>query len=336
MSWLAEVAIGALAVVALVGTLIWLAKKGYFEPDVNEGSQAEREELSESVGAEDFRIPYRRKVTSWSLPYKVFVGSFGLLLVGGGFAGYQMLKTGSPAEQWITGNVRLAMIGVIGVFGGVRLKAWFDEQIGWLVVVYERTGRENLTARIPYAKSGVRRHNGVVTIPEVAEDRLLGLFWRYRQVGEDRRLRAEDKPLDDVISHQIPDHGDELPDGAGYLVPTREDGDQILAGATSTADLTYGSPNSLSDERATQLREQKRRKEAELQAVQATNAELYKQITKMRKKIENEEYQDRTDLIEDFGQFADMYSTLKVDITENGDGGGSAVDKNGESAEASP
>lgn len=334
MSWVTDVAIGAVVVVAIVGTLIWLGKKGYFEPDTNEGSQDEREELSESVGAQDFRIPFRRRVSSWSLPYKVFAGSLGLLLVVGGVATYQVMKTGSPIQQYMTREVRYAIVATVGVAGGVRLKGWFDEQVGTLAVIYERAGQENLVEQIPFAKKAVRRRNGAVTLPEVAESRLFGLFWRYRQVGEDRRLRGEDKPLDDVITHQVPGHGDELPDGTGFVVSTREDGDMVLQGATSTADVTYSSPNSLSDERATQLREQKRRKEAELQAVQATNAELYKQIKKMRKKIQNEEYQDRTDLIEDFSDFADMYSTLKVNITENGDGKASAVEKNGESPEA--
>jgi hypothetical protein len=333
MSWLTDVAVGAGVVITVVGTLIWLAKKGYFEPDTNEQSQEEREELSDSVGGQDFHIPSRRHVGSWSLPYKVFVGSLVLLVVSVGVATYQVMKTGSPVQQYLTREVRYGMVALIGVAGGARLKSWFDSQIGTLAVVYERTGQENVVETINFARQGVRRRNGVVTLPEVARNRLLGLFWRYRQVGEDRRLRGEDKPLDDVVTHQVPDHGDELPDGDGWIVTTREDGDEVLSGATSTADVTYSSPNSLSDERATQLREQKRRKEAELRAVQATNAELYKQIKKMRKKIENEEYQDRTDLIEDFSDFAEMYSTLRVDIKENGDSE-SAVEKNGDESEA--
>lgn len=333
MSWIADVAVGFAVVVLVVGALIWLGKRGHFEPDVNEATAEEREELTDSATAEDFRIPFRRKVSSWSLPYKVFAGSLALLVVLGGIAVYQMMKTGSPSSRWITTEVRYGIVAVAGIAGGVRLRSWFDNQIGKLTVIYERAGQDNLVEQIPFAQKGVRRRNGAVTLPEIAEDRLLGLFWRFRQVGEDRRLRGGDKPLDDIITHQLPDHGEELPGDAGYLVSTREGGDTILSGATSTADVTYGSPNSLSDERATQLREQKRRKEAELNGIKATNAELYKQVSKMRKKIENEEYQDRTDLIEDFGEFAEMYSTLRVDITDSGSENGASPETNGESPE---
>lgn len=336
MSWQTDVAVGVVVVVAIVGTLIWLGKKGFFEPDTtNEESQSEREEMADSAAAQDFRIPFRKRVGAWSLPYKVFALMLALLALGSGVAAYQVMKTGSPLQQYLTREVRYGLVASVGIVGGVALKAWFDGQIGELYITYERAAEENLTEKVEYAKKGVRRRNGVITVPEISESRLLGLFWRYRQVGEDRRLRGEDKPLDDVITHQIPRHGDELPDGDGFSVLTRENGDQILQGATSTADVTYSSPNSLSDERATTIREQKRRKEAELSAVQATNAELHQQIKKMRKKIENEEYQDRSDLIEDFSDFAEMYSTLRVDITENGeDSNGSAVDANGDSPEA--
>lgn len=334
MNWLLEVAIGAAVVIAVVGTLVWLGKRGFFEPDTNTESQEEREEHADSIGSQDFRIPFRKRVGSWSLPYKVFVASLGLVGVLGGVMTYQVMKTGSPVQQYITREVRYGLIALVGVGGGVYLKRWFDAQVGSLYVTYERAGQENITERIPYAKQAVRRRNGVRTLPEIAESRLLGLFWRYRQVGEDRRLRGGDKPLDDVISHKVPDHGEQLPDDEGYAVTTRAEGDEILSGATSTADVTYASPNSLSDERATQLREQNRRKDAELRAVQATNAELYKQIRKMRKKIENEEYQHRTDLIEDFDDFAEMFSTLRVNIKDEASDGSTSALENGENKEA--
>jgi len=75
-----------------------------------------------------------------------------------------------------------------------------------------------------------------------------------------------------------------------------------------------------------------KRKNAELDAVKSTNAELYSQVNKMQKKIENEEYQDRTDLMADFAEFAEMYSTLRVDISGSTDADGPL--ENGEEAEA--
>jgi len=328
---LLEVGIALLVVITIVGALIWLGKRGFFEPGANEDAEDEREEL----GAErqDFRIPYRRRVKSWSGPMKVFVGSLVLLGLGVGVATYQIMKTGSPAQQYLTREVRYGLVAVIGIAGGVRLKSWFDDQIAYLTVIYERAGTENLVELIPYARTRVRRRDGVVTVSEVADSRLLGLFWRYRQRGEDRRLRGGEKPLDDTISHLVPDHGDELPDGEGFHVQTRQDGDQILEG-DSIADVSYASPNSLSDERATRIREEKKRKEAELQGVKATNAELYQQITKMRKRIKNDEYRDREELIEDFSEFSDMFRSFSVSIKDELSDGNGKESTNGESPEA--
>lgn len=334
MSWLSQVAIGAVTVLTVVGSIVYLARKGLFEPDsTNEQSQEEREELSQSVGSQDFEVPFRKRVSAWSGPYKMLVASVVLLVLGSIVAAYQVMKTGSPVQQYATSEVRYAAVGVIGIGGGVWLKGWFDSQVGKLAVVYERAGQRNVVELIEYAKTGVRRRDGKVTVPEIESNRLLGLFWRYRQVGEDRRLRGTEKPLSDVITHLIPDHGDEMPDGEGWVVETKEEGDKVLTGATTTGDVTYRSPNTLSDEQATQNREKMKRKDAELDAVKSTNAELYTQVRKMRKKIENEEYQDRTDLMEDFDQFSQMLRTMTVELKEETDSDGPL--ENGENAEAS-
>lgn len=332
-SWMVELAIGAAVVIAVVGALIWLGKKGFFEPDANEDAEEEREELGTAAGSQDFRIPYRRRVTAWSAPMKVFVGSLVLLGLGVGVAGYHVMKTGSPYQQFLTREVRYAGVALIGIAGGVRLKGWFDSQIEHLTVTYERAGQENLVEEIPFARTKVRRRDGVITIPEVADSRLLSLFWRFRQRGEDRRLRGGEKPLEDVITHLVPDHGDELPSG-GFHVQTRKEGDEVLAG-NSLADVTYASPNSLSDERATQIREEKKRKEAELQGVKATNAELYQEIRKMRKKIKNDEYRDRQELIEDFDKFSSFFRSFSVSIRDElGNGSDESTNGTGDKQEA--
>lgn len=317
-----EIMLAVIAVVLLVGGMIWLAKRGYFEPDVNEDTAGEREEFAESVGEQDFRIPFRRRVGAWSAPMKVFVGSLVLLGIAAAFATYQVLKTGSPASQYLTREVRYGVVGIAGIGGGVHLKRWFDDQLAHVDVEYERAGQENIVERIPYVKNQVRRLEAATVVPVVAKNRLFGLFWRYRQVGEDRRLRSTDKPLDDIKHVKIPDHASERPDGSGFHVTTREDGDQVLKGATTTADLTFSSPHSLSDERAVEIREKLSRKDAELRSVKATNAELYTQIRKLRKAIKNDEYEDRTQLMDDLDQFSRMLSTMRVELedqtTKNG------------------
>lgn len=336
MSVIAQLAIGAAVVLLVVGSLIWLGKKGFFEPDtVNEHSQAEREEHSAATGAEDFQIPFRRRVSAWSAPMRVFVGSLGLLAIGAAVATYDIMKTGSPAHQYLTLELRFAAVALIGIAGGVWLKSWFDRQIGRLIVVYEKAAERNLVEIIPYAKGGVRRDDGRVTIPEVARNRLLGLFWRYRQVGEDRQLRGTDKPLSDVVTHLIPDHGNELPDAEGWAVLTSAEGDRVISGATSTADKTYGSPNTLSDEEATANREKLKRKDAQLDAVKATNAELSQQLNKMEKKIRNEEYRTRSDLIDDLGKLSEVFQITQDRVSTLEAKNGSRVNQNGSKEETS-
>ncbi|WP_227132343.1 hypothetical protein [Halorubellus salinus] len=315
MSAVTEVAVGLAVVVLVVGSMIWLAKKGFFAPDTNEESQEERQELEESSGSQDFSIPFRKRARSWSGPYKMFVGSCVLLAVLVGYGAWDVMRTGAPASKYLTGEVRFAAIALVGVAGGVKLKAWFDSQIAYLTVEYERKGARDLIERVPYARTAVKNHGGRTYVQEVADSRLLGLFWRFRQVGEDRRLRGGEKPLDDVVTHQVPDHGKEVPGDHGYHVRTQEQGDIVLEGATSSADVTYSSPSSLSSERAVELREEKKRKDASLNATKATNAHLQKQIRSMEKKIENNEYRDREDLLEDFSRFKEM-SSMRVEVED--------------------
>lgn len=323
MSAVTEIGVGVGVVIAIVGSMIVLARRGFFSPDGNEESPEERAELEESVGSQDFHIPFRKRVRSWSGPYKLFVGTVVLLSLLVGYGVVDVVRTGAPAGKYLSSEVRFAGIALVGVAGGVKLKSWFDSQIAYLTVEYERMGGQDLVERIPYARTAVSRRNGRTFVQEVADSRLLGLFWRYRQVGEDRRLRGKETPLDDVITHQVPDHGKELPDDDGYHIRTQEGGDRVLEGATSAADFAYSSPSSLSSQRSAEIREEKKRKDVKLNAVKATNAELQREITSLEKKIKNEEYHDREELVEDFEAFSDMLTTMRFEIedtTENGTG----------------
>lgn len=336
MSFASQLVIGAFVVISVVGSLIYLGKNGYFEPDdVNEQSQQDREQLSDSISSEDFQVPFRDRVSAWSGPYKALVVSIVLIMVGGGVATWQILKTGSPAQQYLTSEVRTAAIALIGVGGGVWLRGWFNRQVGRLILVYERAGQANIVDIVEYARTGARRKDGKVTVPEIASNRLFGLFWRYRQVGEDRRLRSGEKPLSDVVTHLVPDHGNELPNGEGWAVQTSADGDRVITGASSTADVTYSSPNTLSDEQATKNREMLKRKDAVLNATKATNAELNQQIQKMQKKLENEEYAARSELIDDFDKFSDMFQRATLEVRDETSSNGNGTMKNGSKPEAS-
>jgi len=335
VSAVTEIAVGVGVVLAIVGSLIVLAKKGYFAPDTNDQSGEERAELEESVSSQDFHIPFRKRVGSWSGPYKMFVGACVLLSLLVGYGVVDVVRTGAPAGKYLSSEVRFGLVALVGVAGGIKMKSWFDAQIAYLTVEYERMGGQDLVERIPYARTAVSRRNGRTFVQEVADSRLLGLFWRFRQVGEDRRLRGKETPLDDVITHQIPDHGKELPDDEGYHIRTQQDGDRVLEGATSAADVAYSSPSSLSSQRSAEIREEKKRKDVKLSAVKATNAELQREITKLEKKIKNEEYHDREELVDDFEAFSDMLTTMKFEMEDTTEKNGVGTDEKQNGAEAS-
>lgn len=304
MASLVAVGIGIVVVFLAVGTLVYAARAGWLEPDTNEDSPEEKADFASEVGSKDFRVPLRGRVRAWTLPMKVFVVGVVGIVLGVIFVAWDAMRTGSPAQQYLSTEVQMGVVAAVGIVGGIYLQRYFDSLQSEIAVIYERKEGRNLVELIPFAANRLQNRNGKTTVPELTQNRFIGLFPRFRQVGEDRRLRGEDKPLSDVIQHQLPDHAEERPDGDGFIVRTRKDGDEVLTSAASGADITYRSPETLSDARATEIREQRRRTEAEISQVRATNAELWSKVEKMRKKIENEEYRSREDFKTDFEDFA--------------------------------
>lgn len=298
---------GAVIAVGSAGLVILANKRGWFQPSsLNEDTETGTDEIAEEATRQDFHIPLRGRLSAWSRPAKVFFVAVGGLSLLALFAGYQLLKTGATAESYLTREVQFGLVAVVGVGSGIYVQRWFDGQIGRIHAYYERKGQDPVVDSIKYAANRVRWKNGSAIAPVLDDNRLFGLFPRFKLIGEDRELRGTNKPLDDVIQRQIPDHAIESGDGETIIVPTKEDGDEILRGPTSPADRTWSSPNSLSDERATQYREETRRLRIESNATKATNAELYSLIRKMRKKIDNKEYREYQDFKSDFEDLAEI------------------------------
>lgn len=331
--WIVTVGIAVAVVVAVVGTLLWIARKGYLTPDVSDRTPEEREQFADGADDRDFRIPLRRRAKALTGPAKVFAGAVVLLFGGVTVATYQVLKTGSPIHQYITSEVQYGMVAVLGVAGGALLQRRFDDMVGHLEVVYQDHG-EDVVDRVPYLKTRVRTYGGSTIVPEVARSRLVGLFPRLRQVGEDRRLRSEGKPLDDLIQHEIPDHAAELPDGDGWVIPTHDEGDEVVAGVSSAADVRYASPHQLSYEQATTYKSRIQAMRVRLRTTESQLAELYQQITRLETKIENEEYHQREDFMSDAKQLIDMVARVVNDVDGDDDDGPASVLENGQEAEA--
>jgi hypothetical protein len=177
--------------------------------------------------------------------------------------------------------------------------------------MYEREGERPRCERVPFMADSREFRDGDAIVKEVANSRLFGLVWRYRQVAERRGLRHSESLPEDVVEHMLPEHAWETPDG-NVIIRTHSEGDQVLTGATEP-DKTYSSPRQLSREEAIRLREERRRINAELANVKATNAQLMRQIRTLRKQLKNEEYNEREDLIKDLGELLEQFAPLVND-----------------------
>lgn len=325
------IALGVLVVLLVVGGLIWLARTGRLEPkNTNAESPAERDEMQ--AHRESFNIPASKRIGAWSGPRKAFFFGLAALGVVGAATGYFALKTGSPVKTYVPDWGYVVAVGLFGVGAGVRLDRYFDDMIGTIDVVYEQSDGPPKAEQIEFAKTRVGSLEGNPKVPEVA-DRLFGLFPRYRLVGEHKELRGSQKPLGDILEIAIPDHGVEMPNG-DYHVTTKAEGEILLTGATSRADITYGSTNSLSDERAQEIRSEKNQLEARNRTLSALNAELNSQVRTMSKRLENEDYKTREELVDDFERFSDIANAMNVKISDDRGNGKRAGEENGESQEA--
>jgi hypothetical protein len=306
--------VGAL-VLGGVGLVVWLVKRGTFEPDAtNTDAGEERQELATRQRADDWTVPLRRRYKALPGPARTLVAVMVLLVIALAALMYQILQSGQPLTQAVDYRVAAGLIGLVGVVGGIRMERWFRARVRYAYIMYEREGERPRCERVPFMADSREFRDGDAIVKEVASSRLFGLVWRYRQVAERRGLRNSESLPEDVVEHMLPEHAWETPDG-NVIIRTHSEGDQVLTGATEP-DKTYSSPRQLSREEAIRLREERKRINAELTNTKATNAQLMRQIRTLRKQLKNEEYNEREDLIEDLGELLEQFAPLVNDQHE--------------------
>lgn len=298
-----------------VGLVVWIVKRGTFE-QANTQSSEERSELSARNRAEDWTVPLRRRYKALPGPARFLVGVLVLLVVAFSALMYHILQSGKPLGQVVDVRLAAASIGVIGVVGGIRLERSLRDRARYAYVFYERDNGDPDCERIPFMSRSREFRDGTEIVKEVSNSRLFGLVWRYRQVAERRGLRETDSLPEDIVEHMLPAHAWECPDG-NIVIRTHAKGDKVLSGPTEP-DKTYSSPRQLSREESIKQREERKRLQAELDNIKATNAQLMRQIRTLRKSIKNEEYHEREDLIDDLGQLLEQFAPLVNDQHDNG------------------
>lgn len=291
------VEVGVIAAVGVVAIAIYLAKRGLFDPSEEDES---RDELRERQSREDWSIPARKRVKALPGPLRVLLVGMVVVTVIVSYGLYQYFRTGAPADSFLTTEVQFGAVAFVGVVLGIGLARWFDKRRRSLWVAYEGEGEEPQVGEIPVMTDDQEVRDGRQVVKELARNRLLGLFNRYRQVGERRELRSNQSLPSDRVEHLVPDHSINLPSG-DFFVETQSEGDKVLSGGSS-ADLTYRSQNQMSYEESVTLRERMSRLRSRMRAVKATNAQLMDDIKKLRKEIENREYQEREALVEEIDE----------------------------------
>ncbi|ELZ14416.1 hypothetical protein C478_07322 [Natrinema thermotolerans DSM 11552] len=289
----------AIAVIVIVGVSVYAAARwGVFRPnDTNEQSGEERHELSVQDRRKQFRIPLRGRYKAYPLPYRLaltaILGLVGLFV----FLTHQMLRVGADPTSYLTVETYIVGAAFGGIIAGVRVKQWSDRRVQWLTVIYDDEVGDEVVERIPYMDSRTSVSDGQPIIKECHKQRFLGLFWRFRQIAERRELRGARKIPEDVIEHQIPEHAVTVP--SGYVVQTSPDGDRVIEGP-GNPEITYKSQNQLSNERAQQIRRKNNQLQTRMDATQAENAELQRELDRMYEKVQNREYNEREDFKQDW------------------------------------
>lgn len=304
--------LGTVLIFAGVGMILWLVKRGTFEPDAtNTDTAAEREELRARDRADEWTVPLRRRYKTLPGAARIMIVVMAVLVVLLVAVVYRTLQAGRPLTALVDYRVAAGSLALLGVVAGVRVERSLRDRVRRAYVAYESEGGEPAVEVVPFMAGDREYRDGEQIVKEVASSRLFGLVWRYRQVAERRGLRESDSLPEDIVEHLIPDHAWETPDG-NVVIRTREGGDEVLADPAQP-DKAYSSPRQLSREESIKLREERRRIRAELNNVKATNAELMRQIRTLRKQLKNREYQEREDLIDELGEVLEQFAPLVND-----------------------
>ncbi|WP_226043404.1 hypothetical protein [Natrinema sp. DC36] len=277
-----------IAVVLAIGFLI--ERWGVFE-DSQAATGTDRVDRSELGPETRPRIPVRDKPRQ--LPFELKVISFCVVAITAiiGFYAYQFLKNGSPSEFQYTTQLQYAVTALLAMGAGVAYRGHKDSHVGQIHVVNESENGEIDSERtIFYDMNAVEpQDDGRMLVKELRDERLFGLFRRYKLVGHDRKLRS-DRPLGDIITHEIHADAVHLEDGK-YVMRTQ--GQMVVNGGTDkAADYRYHPPMRLPYEKMVKQQEQMRKLRIDMKSLRAEKADAHNRLDDLIRIIENGEYRE--------------------------------------------
>lgn len=318
MNW-NYVLIGAVAVVVLLVIGYLVERWGVFE-DSRAATGADRVDRSETGPETRPRIPVRDKPRQ--LPIELKIISFCLMAIVGiiGFYSYQLLKNGSPAEFQYTTQAQYALVALFAMGAGVAYRGHKDGDVGEIHLINESENGEIDSERTILFDRGSaeRQDDGRMLVKELRDERLFGLFRRFKLVGHDRKLRS-DRPLGDIVTHEIHSDAVKLADGKWVM---RTQGEIIVDGGTDKpADYRYHPPLRLPYEKQVKQQEQMRKKDIQMKSLRAQLAEAHSQIGDLVRIIENGEYRQREELKDDLRDIKELVGPSQEHVTLQQDRG---------------
>lgn len=293
--------------VIVLGGMVLLQRRQSVDPsddDPDEGEAGDGDDALPDAARDNsqtFSVPMRSRVAAWSIHMKAFIAVIVVTMLLAMWVGYQLMRTGS-ADRYVSAELVYLVCTVVGIAFGVYAKSWTDSQIGYIIPAYANDEGPPRAEAIPFLKDSLRNSGGTTKVTEVARNRFLNLFWRLRLRGEDPRLRQANRPLNEGIKREIPEHGAEIDGGLidGFVVPTQKDGDKVYLKAGGSADITWRTRDAMSVEESAKWQKRYHRVREKLGAEKADNAQKDRQLRRMQKKLENDEYESREALRKDF------------------------------------
>ncbi|ELZ40647.1 hypothetical protein C471_07686 [Halorubrum saccharovorum DSM 1137] len=312
-------AIAVLVVVGIVG-VTWVVSRRLLQNSGNATDAVDTPADSPDDPDDVSELGITDRAKSWTRARKMLYGSAAaaaVLLSGGA---WRVMQTGAPTSTLLSPEAGMVTIGVTGVVLGIRFHASQNDSTNPLYVQNEQPGGDDVVRKIPHPESEVTVRDGRPVVPELTPNPILGVFHRFKLLAEDRNLRSTRKPGSDRVEHMVPDHAVELPDG-GWFVRTwasaSDSGETILGSPSAPADYTYSSPRSMSYAESTGQREEIRRMRIENRELRKTAAKAESELRSWRQTVLNEEFRNKEEMKEEFGEFTEQIATV-LDASQDG------------------
>jgi len=317
----------AVAILLVIGYLV--ERWGVFEDDrVVDG--AERVNRQPTASPSRPRIPIRDKPRQ--LPTELKLLSLVTLCAAAivAYYTYQFLQTGTATRFAYTTQAQYGLTALVGVAAGVLYRARKDAAVGEAHIIYESDDGTDVQSEetILFDRSSVRHQDdGSILVRELRDELLLGLFRRYKLAGHDRKLRA-DRPLGDIVTHELHQDAVKLDDGV-YEMRT-QDQDVVDGASNAAADYTYKPPLRLPYQKQAKMQEQLRKKNIDLNSKDALLSHAHSVIDDLERTLKNNEYVTREDVKADLNELKDIVGPSQEHVTVEADRGQARRHVNGQ------